>query len=83
MYALIPFKNNNHSSIHIIYPHCVDSRPPDCSYGSIKLVGGPNEYEGRVEVCDYNQHLGTICNAIFGEEETKVFCRQLGFSDSG
>ena len=57
--------------------------PPECSYGDIKLVGGPNEFEGRVETCDYDNHWGTICNLIFRDKDATVVCRQLGFSDSG
>ena len=55
----------------------------ECSYGDIKLVGGPNESEGRVETCGQDFHWGTICNTIFANREAMVVCRQLGFLASG
>ncbi len=50
-----------------------------CTDGDIRLVGGTNPREGRVEVC-YNEQYGTVCDLGFGTEEARVICGKLGFS---
>ena len=46
--------------------------------GAIRLVGGRDEREGRVEIF-YEGEWGTVCGDLWGEEETMVVCKQLHF----
>ena len=50
----------------------------DCEDWSVRLVGGRNESEGRVEVC-YSRVWGTVCGYLWGEMDAKVICTQLGY----
>ena len=50
-----------------------------CTTGDIRLVGGSNPLEGRVEICFFNQ-WGTVCDTMWGTEEAEVACRQLGYT---
>ena len=52
----------------------------NCTEGEIQLVGGGNSFEGLVEVCD-NGEWKTVCDRGWFEEEAKVVCTQLNYSD--
>ena len=55
---------------------------PVCANGDIRLSGGGDDAEGRVEIC-YNATWGTVCDNMWGPTNADVVCRQLGFSSSG
>ena len=50
-----------------------------CTTGDIRLQGGSNDQEGRIEIC-MNGVWGTVCGDSFNFTEASVACRQLGFS---
>ena len=44
----------------------------------IRLVDGPSDAEGRVEI-HYHDTWGTICDYSFDDRDAVVLCRMLGF----
>ena len=59
----------------------------NCSEGSIRLAGGPTQYEGRLEIC-FNSVWGTIHGfqdgvLAWSEIEAAVVCSQLGLNRTG
>lgn len=51
--------------------------------GDIRLEGGSNILEGRVEVFTEDLLWATVCDDGWGEEDATVVCRQLGFPTEG
>ncbi len=51
-----------------------------CENGLIRLLGGSNMYEGRVEIC-INRVWGSVCDSSWDSTDASVACKQLGFSE--
>ena len=53
-----------------------------CVEGEVRLVGGSNYTEGRVEICMSNE-WGTVCDQQWNSTDASVVCRQLSLSSIG
>lgn len=53
-----------------------------CMDGEIRLVGGRNENEGRLEVC-INGVWGYVCDNNWSELDGQVVCNELGINTTG
>lgn len=53
----------------------------NCTDGDVRLVGGRNSKEGRVDVC-VKGHWVTMCHDRWTHREAEVVCRQLHYLTS-
>ena len=64
----------------LIYNYSIDSNLvtySNCTDGEMRLMGGGNQYQGRVEVC-VNSAWGTVCSGSWSSTDAKVVCRYVG-----
>ena len=50
--------------------------------GTIRVSGGSNNRQGRVELCSGGL-WGTVCHNYWDTSDAMVVCRQLGYSSVG
>jgi deleted-in-malignant-brain-tumors protein 1 len=55
---------------------------PGCTEREVRLVGGANYTEGRVEIC-LNDEWGTVCDQMWDDTDVRIVCRQLGLATNG
>ena len=53
-----------------------------CQDGQIRLRGGRDSTEGRVEIC-FNNQWGTVCDDSWDAVDASVVCNQLGLPSEG
>ena len=53
-----------------------------CITGEIRLGGGQNTREGRVEFCA-DGRWGSVCDSFWTATDAEVVCRQIGQYSSG
>lgn len=82
IFFLFAFLNNIPHSLYFALPAFTflvnDVQQSNCSTGAIRLTGGSNEYEGRVELC-VNGVWGSVCDYGWDQYEADTVCKQLGY----
>ena len=58
--------------------YCLIPLDPPCNNRDIRLAGGTQKIEGRVEVCS-NGVWGTVCDGGWDSLDATVVCRQLRY----
>ena len=66
----------------IIHYHYYTLFSDDCTKNEIRLVGGANYREGRVEVCGGGR-WGTVCGEGWTNEDAGHLCAYMGYPREG
>ena len=78
----LSYKGYGREDLHISFFLHVAGQESCRYHGEIRLVNGPNETEGRVEVC-IGIVWGTVCHRSWNSNDARVVCRQQGFEVDG
>uniref|UniRef100_A0A1X7VN53 Deleted in malignant brain tumors 1 protein n=1 Tax=Amphimedon queenslandica TaxID=400682 RepID=A0A1X7VN53_AMPQE len=68
--------------IRLVGDNATTSVSYNCSDGDVRLIGGINDAEGRVEMC-YNNFWGQVCHNSWSTSDANVVCKQLGYQSTG
>lgn len=60
------------------YVICSYLAAQSCNHGDLRLIGGPVNSEGRVEIC-ISGLWGRVCHNSWDSRDARVVCRHLGF----
>lgn len=66
----------------VVYTNVVALLLIECDHGDIRLAGRNTSTEGRIEVC-IDGVWGTVTDDLWGTNDARVACRQLGFNSDG
>ena len=66
----------------VLWVGCPHSVATNCTHGSVRLVGGLEHTEGRVEVCVQGRWTG-VCHSSWNYQDAFVVCRQLSYPATG
>ena len=72
----------NYTTIALTYALISYTDTKECQDGSIRLVDGIIEQEGRVEVC-LDGVWGSVCDDGWDKTDAHVVCTQMGYPNLG
>ena len=79
--CLLLLTNTRIYLLHVLDPLYYDMQfclaAQGCNHGDLRLVGGPVNSEGRVEIC-IGGVWGRVCDYAWSSNDARVVCRQLG-----
>lgn len=59
---------------------CKETLNPECTSGSVRLVGGSDPSEGLLEICLFRRWELVCFSKDFSAKEAEVACNSLGYA---